>query len=76
MTEEPKTQFELHINLDELTLGDAEKLESPGVSAHDVLDILQRILPDDDVRKIKFSMLPDIKKAIARKTSEWADSKN
>ena len=76
MTETPKTQFELHIDINALTLGDAEKLESSGTSMTDVLDILQRIMPDEDVRALRLSMIPDIKKAIARKVSEWADSKN
>ena len=76
MTEEPKKQFEIHVNLDGLTLGDMETLDDPKIKVTVLLDILQRAIVGVDIRAMPLTMLTALRRAIVDKVAELANSKN
>ena len=65
MTEKKKAEEKLvlDVDLDQLLIGDLEKLEAPGNTAEGI-DMLDKLVTNVDIRTLPLSMLAEIRKAI------------
>lgn len=64
MTEKKtKPTLVLDVDLDQLLIGDLEKLEAPGNTAEGI-DMLDKLVTNVDIRTLPLSMLAEIRKAI------------
>ena len=72
-TKKAKEELVLEVDLDQLTIGDLEKLEAPGNTAEGI-DMLDLLVTNVDIRTLPLSMLAEIRKAIkAQLTALSAD---
>ena len=72
-TKKAKEELVLEIDLDQLLIGDLEKLEAPGNTAEGI-DMLDKLVTNVDIRTLPLSMLAEIRKAIkAQLTALSAD---
>jgi len=65
VTEKKKAEEKLvlDVDLDQLLIGDLEKLEAPGNTAEGI-DMLDKLVTNVDIRTLPLSMLAEIRKAI------------
>lgn len=72
-TKKAKEELVLEVDLDQLLIGDLEKLEDPGNTAKGI-DMLDKLVTNVDIRTLPLSMLAEIRKAIkAQLTALSAD---
>jgi len=72
-TKKAKEELVLEVDLDQLLIGDLEKLEAPGNTAEGI-DMLDKMVTNVDIRTLPLSMLAEIRKAIkAQLTALSAD---
>ncbi len=62
-TKKAKEPLVLEVDLDQLLIGDLEKLETPGNTAEGI-DLLDKLVTNVDIRTLPLSMLAEIRKAI------------
>ena len=62
-TKKTKDELVLEVDLDQLTIGDLEKLEAPGNTAEGI-DMLDKLVTNVDIRTLPLSMLVEIRVAI------------
>jgi len=76
MSDEAKPQvLDLKIDIDRLTIGDMEVLESPG-TAKRFFDTLQKAVVDQDIRELPLSAIQQIAKAIMEDIKGLQQEKN
>ena len=62
-TKKTKDELVLEVDLDQLLIGDLEKLEDPGNTGEGI-DMLDKLVTNVDIRTLPLSMLAEIRKAI------------
>ena len=69
------TAIELVIDIDELTIGDLEKLEAPE-STSGFIDLLQKAVKNTDIRKLPLGSIATIARAIKEEIKKESLGKN